>query len=121
MQPSIIDIEKGRVENDDPPSGKQQQQFNISSTSSSPVAATDESPNASSSRSTSERVGLVFLYVIQFVGFGASIAGIVLVWYYMGWEFGLPAVLIALLAVLIASGKWHWFYIAAVTAPRDVK
>ncbi|XP_065076114.1 long-chain fatty acid transport protein 4-like [Ochlerotatus camptorhynchus] len=118
-KPSIIDIEKGRVEND-PPSGKQQQ-YNISSTSSSAVPATDESPNASSSRSTSERVGLVFLYAIQFVGFGASIAGIVLVWYYMGWEFGLPAVLIALLAVLIASGKWRWFYIAAVTAPRDVK
>ncbi|XP_055634949.1 long-chain fatty acid transport protein 4 isoform X2 [Toxorhynchites rutilus septentrionalis] len=39
----------------------------------------------------------------------------------MGWEFGLPAVLIALLAVLIASGRWRWFYIAAVTAPRDVK
>lgn len=67
------------------------------------------------------RASHVFLYVIQFVGFGCSIAGVVLVWYYMGWEFGLPAVLIALLAVLIASGKWRWFYIAAVTVPRDVK
>ncbi|XP_053694220.1 long-chain fatty acid transport protein 4 [Sabethes cyaneus] len=39
----------------------------------------------------------------------------------MGWEFGLPALLIALLAVLIASGKWRWLYIAAVTVPRDFK
>ncbi|XP_058455235.1 long-chain fatty acid transport protein 4 isoform X2 [Malaya genurostris] len=39
----------------------------------------------------------------------------------MGWEFGLPAILIALLAVLIASGKWRWLYIAAVTVPRDAK
>ncbi|XP_058825807.1 long-chain fatty acid transport protein 4 isoform X2 [Topomyia yanbarensis] len=39
----------------------------------------------------------------------------------MGWEFGLPAILIALLAVLIASGAWRWLYIAAVTAPRDAK
>lgn len=77
--------------------------------------------SSASSRSTSERVGLVLFYVVVFVSVGAAIAGIVLVWYYMGWEFGLPAVLIALLAVLIGSGKWRWFYIAAVTAPRDVK
>lgn len=123
-KPSIIDIEKGHVENDQATNGvdgdKKQQQFNISSTSSSAVVARSP-PGAGSPRSTSERISRVFLYVIQFVGFGCSIAGIVLVWYFMGWEFGLPAVLIGLLAVLIASGKWRWFYIAAVTIPRDVK
>ncbi|XP_062564532.1 long-chain fatty acid transport protein 4-like isoform X1 [Armigeres subalbatus] len=121
-KPSAIDIEKGRLENE-PPNGVHHNSSAATTTTSSTAAFTSESNprDASSSSSTSVRASHVFLYVIQFVGFGCSIAGVVLVWYYMGWEFGLPAVLIALLAVLIASGKWRWFYIAAVTVPRDVK
>lgn len=116
FQPAIVDIEKGQVENEPPSNGKQ-----LSALPAPEAAFTSNAVHQSSARPSNERFRLVLLYVVQFAGLGACIAGVVLVWYFMGWEFGVPAVLIALLAVLIASGKWRWFYIAAVTAPRDVK
>ncbi|XP_038118477.1 long-chain fatty acid transport protein 4 isoform X1 [Culex quinquefasciatus] len=116
IKPAIVDIEKGQVENEPPSNGKQ-----LSALPAPEAAFTSNAVHQSSARPSNERFRLVLLYVVQFAGLGACIAGVVLVWYFMGWEFGVPAVLIALLAVLIASGKWRWFYIAAVTAPRDVK
>ncbi|XP_055543371.1 long-chain fatty acid transport protein 4 [Wyeomyia smithii] len=117
IKTSIIDIEKGQPENES-------KQLNVLATSPPSVAAataasTPAGKAGPSSRTTSAGVGLVVLYVLQFVCLGALIAGVVVIWYYMGWEFGLPALLIALLAILIASGKWRWLYIAAVTVPRD--
>lgn len=50
---------------------------------------------------------------------------VALLWYYMGWMYGVQAIVVAVIAVLGASGIWHWFgkwlYVAALTAPRDAK
>ncbi|XP_073846334.1 fatty acid transport protein 2 isoform X2 [Musca autumnalis] len=37
----------------------------------------------------------------------------------MGWTFGLPALLVALLVILLTKPGWRWFYIAGATAKRD--
>lgn len=55
-------------------------------------------------------VGIIFIFTVVAIG-----------WYYMGFVFGLPSLLIALIALLFASGGWHWVYIAVLTAPRDIK
>lgn len=47
--------------------------------------------------------------------------GVVLIWCFMGWLYGLQAVVVAIIVILITSGKWRWFYIAAITAPRDIR
>lgn len=47
--------------------------------------------------------------------------GVVLIWCFMGWLYGIQAVAVAIIAILITSGKWRWFYIAAITAPRDIR
>lgn len=63
--------------------------------------------------------------VVLFIS--ALIIGLVIVsvWYCLGWMYGLQAIVVAGLAVLAATGGWyyigHWLYIAAVTAPRDVR
>lgn len=63
--------------------------------------------------------------VVVFIS--AFIIGLVIVsvWYFLGWMYGLQAIVVAVLAVLAATGGWyyigHWLYIAAVTAPRDVR
>lgn len=53
--------------------------------------------------------GLILLSVI-----------VTLIWYYMSWTVGLPALLVALFVVLLTKPGWRWFYIAAVTARRDI-
>ncbi|XP_055694073.1 long-chain fatty acid transport protein 4-like [Lutzomyia longipalpis] len=55
------------------------------------------------------------------VGFVCLVAIVTLLWYFMGWIWGLQALLVAALVAFAASGAWRWFYVAAVTAPRDVK
>lgn len=54
-----------------------------------------------------------------------TLSTVTLVWYYMGWLYGVQAIIVAIIAVLGASGIWklfgHWLYIAAVTGPRDLR
>lgn len=54
-----------------------------------------------------------------------TLSTVTLVWYYMGWIYGVQAIVVAIIAVLGASGIWrlfgHWLYIAAVTGPRDLR
>uniref|UniRef100_A0A182PQZ8 long-chain-fatty-acid--CoA ligase n=1 Tax=Anopheles epiroticus TaxID=199890 RepID=A0A182PQZ8_9DIPT len=114
--PSIVDVEKGQPENE---LTRQQQERQVAGSRWRPTSAlepfgTEPSPGESTgSRSASgDRFRLVLLYVLQFTSVGASIAAVVLIWYYMGWEFGLPALLITLAAVFIASGWWRWWHIA---------
>lgn len=47
-------------------------------------------------------------------GLGAVVA------YYLGWMALVQLVLVAVVAYL-AAGNWRWFYVAAVTAPRDLR
>lgn len=60
-------------------------------------------------RVASVSVGLVFLTCI-----------VTLLWYYLGWMLGLPALLLAFIAILLTTVGWRWFYIAAVTSKRDI-
>lgn len=54
-----------------------------------------------------------------------TLSTVTLVWYYMGWIYGVQAIVVAIIAVLGASGILklfgHWLYIAAVTGPRDLR
>lgn len=54
------------------------------------------------------------------VGIGLVIAFVTLLWYYMGWLFGLPALLVALVAIVVTKVGWRWFYIAGATVKRDI-
>uniref|UniRef100_A0A1A9WHX4 long-chain-fatty-acid--CoA ligase n=1 Tax=Glossina brevipalpis TaxID=37001 RepID=A0A1A9WHX4_9MUSC len=38
----------------------------------------------------------------------------------MNWTFGLPALILALLAVFLTKPGWRWFYIAGATSKRDL-
>lgn len=39
----------------------------------------------------------------------------------MGMDYTIPALVVGLIAVVASSGLWYWLYIAAVTAPRDIR
>lgn len=42
--------------------------------------------------------------------------------YYMdNLIYGLISIFVAIVTVVFITGKWRWFYIAIVTAPRDIK
>lgn len=39
----------------------------------------------------------------------------------MGLDYTVPAIVVGLIAVVASSGLWYWLYIAAITAPRDIR
>lgn len=39
----------------------------------------------------------------------------------MGFDYTIPAIVCAVIAIVASSGLWYWIYIAAVTAPRDIR
>ncbi|ENN77457.1 hypothetical protein HUJ04_002737 [Dendroctonus ponderosae] len=41
-------------------------------------------------------------------------------WYLFGWQFLIQLAIVVLVAYL-AAGHWRWFYVAIVTAPRDLR
>ncbi|CAH1133152.1 unnamed protein product [Ceutorhynchus assimilis] len=74
---------------------------------------------STSNESRSVRVWFRRLFVMVTVlaiigGFGAVL------WYFFGWQFLVQLAIVALVAYL-AVGHWKWFYVAAVTAPRDLR
>lgn len=51
----------------------------------------------------------------------AVLAGLASIfWYFFGWQFLIQLVIVVLVAYL-AAGHWRWFYVALVTAPRDLR
>lgn len=40
--------------------------------------------------------------------------------YFLGWQSLIQLILVAIVAY-VAAGKWKWFYVAILTAPRDIK
>ncbi|EDW10817.2 long-chain fatty acid transport protein 4 isoform X1 [Drosophila mojavensis] len=44
---------------------------------------------------------------------------VTVVWYYEGTWYGLAALYLGLMVLLVVKPGWRWFYIAAVTGPRD--
>lgn len=98
-------------------------------TSSSTIGFIDDVTNAKTKLSTAFRRQSVFFrvscaLVICLIVISAFTT-VALLWYYMGWMYGVQAIVVAVIAVLGASGIWHWFgkwlYVAALTAPRDAK
>lgn len=68
------------------------------------------------------RTALIYLKkAIALVGFVVIVACVVLLWVFMGAEFGIPGVIIALAILLVITGAWRAIWIAIVTTPRDVK
>lgn len=61
-----------------------------------------------------KRIAVMSLILAILVGLGA------IVWYFLGWMSLVQLILVAIVAYL-ATGKYRWFYVAAVTAPRDVR
>lgn len=60
------------------------------------------------------RIAAMTAALAVLVGLGA------VVWYFLGWIFLVELVIVALVAYL-AAGHWRWFYVALMTAPRDIR
>lgn len=94
--------------------------FNDDYKFSLPTKKDSKQPVKRKSVACSVSVVLVSSLLVIFI-----LSTVTLVWYYMGWIYGLQAIVVAIICVLGASGIWrlfgHWLYIAAVTAPRDVR
>lgn len=73
-----------------------------------------------SSTSNPQHSSVLCRVVLATVGVGILAAIVTLIWYYMGWTFGIPALLIALLVILLTKPGWRWFYIAGATTKRDL-
>ena len=119
QQLSNIDIEKNS--DDLTSSGKHNKK--LSANSSSYITTTQAKlTTAWSKKSVFFRTSVALVSSIVVI---IALVSISLVWYYMGWIYGLNAILVAVVAVIGASGVWHWFgpwlFVAAVTAPRDIK
>lgn len=101
--PSGVDIEKGDL------NGNETSNTNIIRKKTAEEEASYEKKSVLC-HAAFVTVGITFIFAVVAVG-----------WYYMGFVFGLPSLLIALIALLFASGGWHWLFIAIVTLPRDIK
>ncbi|KAF5298437.1 hypothetical protein FQR65_LT01216 [Abscondita terminalis] len=60
------------------------------------------------------RSTIMILFLSIFVAFAA------LLWYYLGWMFLVQLVITILVAYFIIYKHYKWFYVAAMTAPRDL-
>lgn len=69
-----------------------------------------------------DRTVLIYLKkAIAAVGFIVIAACVVLLWVFMGAEFGIPGLIIALAILIVITGAWRKIWIIIVTTPRDVK
>ncbi|KAI9576400.1 hypothetical protein GQX74_009454 [Glossina fuscipes] len=79
------------------------------------------SPKSLSKQTSSlKNIPVAFSFVLYAVGVSFLAVVISLIWYYMNWIFGLPALALALLAVFLTKPGWRWFYIAGATSKRDL-
>lgn len=136
-----IDIEKASNSNSNFNSTDSKINGNSSSSSHSITAATNGNGTTGTSGSSSgsgghnnnqsskqdceklnkrSRAAVFCRAAVALVGICFIIAAVVLLWYYMGWEYGLPALLVGFVAVVLSTVGWRWFYIAAVTSKRDI-
>lgn len=58
---------------------------------------------------------------IAVLGFLIVVACVVCLWYFMGPEFGIPGLILALAILIIITGAWRRIWIIIVTTPRDVR
>jgi hypothetical protein len=62
------------------------------------------------------------LYIVKAVSSLIVLSLASFIAFYMdNWIYGLISIYIGIITVLFITGKWRWFYIAAVTGPRDLK
>jgi hypothetical protein len=71
--------------------------------------------DGSSNRSVYVRLGLKAVSSLLIISFAIFIT-----LYMDNLIFGLVSVFVAVVTVLFITGHWRWFYVAAVTAPRDI-
>lgn len=120
-----MDVEKGALpkannNNNDPLSDREVD--NLATKSAGLTTTTTAAGNDPSTgqQQTAHSVGRRRTVVSVVFAIVCAVA-VTLLWYYMGWTYGVQAIVVALIAIIIASGAWHWIYIAIVTTPRDVK
>ena len=66
-------------------------------------------------------LALVYIrFAIETVGLALLCIAAIIIYYQFGWMYGVPAVILAIIAILLTKVGWRWFYIAAKTTPRDV-
>lgn len=109
LQPNsiVVDVERGGVGKAH--ANNNNNQYGASGTSSQPEEA-------------EKRTALIYLKkAIAAVGFIVIAACVVLLWVFMGAEFGIPGLIIALAILLVITGAWRYIWIVIVTTPRDVK
>ena len=98
----------------------QQQQFDDLANNRSTTDTKSCLSTGQSSQSQAQRYSVLCRVVLATVGVGLLAVAVTLIWYYMGWIYGLPAFFVALLVVLLTKPGWRWFYIAGATAKRDL-
>ena len=75
-----------------------------------------------SSAEPEDRCALIFVKkAIALLGFLVIVACVTVLWIFMGAEFGIPGLIIALVILLIVTGFWRKIWIGLVTGPRDAK
>lgn len=60
-------------------------------------------------------IGIVVISCVLAISIAISVCTI------MGWDYTVPAIVCGVVAILASSGVWYWLYIAALTAPRDIR
>lgn len=60
-------------------------------------------------------IGVVVISCILAISIAISVCTM------MGWDYTVPAIVCGVVAILASSGLWYWLYIAALTAPRDIR
>ncbi|XP_056630701.1 long-chain fatty acid transport protein 4-like isoform X2 [Diorhabda sublineata] len=63
---------------------------------------------------------LIRKLVIMSVIIAALVALGAVIGYFLGWIFLIQIIIVAIVAY-IAAGKWRWWYVAVMTAPRDIR
>ncbi|CAG9840545.1 unnamed protein product [Diabrotica balteata] len=71
--------------------------------------------------STTRPIRVVFKYLIIMSAIVGALVGLgAVVGYFLGWIFLVQLVIVAAVAY-IAAGHWRWWYVAVMTAPRDLR
>ena len=121
-QPSTIDIEKGCANNGYSCDANLDKNYNV--TTNCEISGDGKkclNNNFDEKNLLLNKKSVVCRVALYTVCLFTTIVIITLLWLYMGWMYGVPAIFVAIIAILVASRGWHWFYIAFVTTPRDVK
>ncbi|XP_064537913.1 long-chain fatty acid transport protein 1 [Drosophila montana] len=86
---------------------------------STQTTSTDVQISMGNAKVDAKKKGSCFSWLLLALLVPALSAATALVWFYEGTWYGLAALYGSLVVVLLVKPGWRWFYIAAVTGPRD--